>query len=77
MKNKTIKIYDSTLRDGAQTKGVSFSIDDKLRILDILMDIGVDYIEAGWPGANPIAFILHMYILSDKTFPSDAKLLTL
>ena len=54
MKNKTIKIYDSTLRDGAQTKGVSFSIDDKLRILDILMDIGVDYIEAGWPGANPI-----------------------
>ena len=54
VKNKTIKIYDSTLRDGAQTKGVNFSIDDKLRILDILMDIGVDYIEAGWPGANPI-----------------------
>ena len=37
MKNKTIKIYDSTLRDGAQTKGVSFSLDDKLRILEILM----------------------------------------
>ncbi len=53
MKNKTIKIYDSTLRDGAQTKGVSFSIDDKLRILEILTDIGVDYVEAGWPGANP------------------------
>ena len=45
MKNKTIKIYDSTLRDGAQTKGVSFSIDDKLRILDILMDICRKYPE--------------------------------
>ena len=53
MKDKTIKIYDSTLRDGAQTKGVNFSIDDKFRILEILADIGVDYIEAGWPGANP------------------------
>ena len=37
VKDKTIKIYDSTLRDGAQTKGVNFSIDDKFRILDILM----------------------------------------
>ena len=53
VKDKTIKIYDSTLRDGAQTKGVNFSIDDKFRILDILTDIGVDYVEAGWPGANP------------------------
>ena len=53
MKDKTIKIYDSTLRDGEQTKRVSFSIDDKLRIIEILTDIGVDYIEAGWPGANP------------------------
>ena len=53
MKDKTIKIYDSTLRDGAQTKGVNFSIDDKFRILEILADIGVDYVEAGWPGANP------------------------
>ena len=53
MRSKTIKIYDSTLRDGAQTKGVNFSIDDKFRVLDILSEIGVDYIEAGWPGANP------------------------
>ena len=53
VKNKNVKIYDSTLRDGAQTKGVSFSINDKLRILEILTDIGVDYVEAGWPGANP------------------------
>ena len=44
-----VKLYDSTLRDGAQTKGVNFSFNDKLRILQILNDIGLDYIEGGWP----------------------------
>ena len=53
MKNKLIKLYDSTLRDGAQTKGVNFSLTDKLKIYEILDDIGLDYIEGGWPGANP------------------------
>ncbi len=53
MKKQQIKIYDSTLRDGAQTKGVNFSFDDKIKILKILDDLGVDYIEGGWPGANP------------------------
>ena len=53
MKNKEIKIYDSTLRDGAQTKGINFSLDDKIKIFDTLSEIGVDYIEGGWPGANP------------------------
>ena len=53
MKNKNIKIYDSTLRDGAQTKGVVFSFEDKLKISQKLDDFGVDYIEGGWPGANP------------------------
>ena len=53
MTKQSIKLYDSTLRDGAQTKGVNFSLDDKLKILDILNDIGVDFIEGGWPGANP------------------------
>jgi len=48
-----IKIYDSTLRDGAQTKGVAFSFQDKIRIAEKLDSIGVDYIEGGWPGANP------------------------
>ncbi len=48
-----IKIYDSTLRDGAQTKGINFSLEDKLKILNILDELGVDYIEGGWPGANP------------------------
>ncbi len=49
--NKII-IYDTTLRDGAQTEGVSFSVDDKLRIARRLDQLGVDYIEGGWPGAN-------------------------
>ncbi len=53
MKNNTIKLYDSTLRDGAQTKGVNFSFNDKIKILEILYDMGLDYIEGGWPGANP------------------------
>ena len=53
MNDFNIKLYDSTLRDGAQTKGVNFSLDDKLRILNILCDLEVDYIEGGWPGANP------------------------
>ena len=46
-------IYDTTLRDGQQTQGVTFSLDDKLRISELLADIGIDYIEGGWPGANP------------------------
>ena len=48
-----IKIYDSTLRDGAQTKGVAFSFEDKIRISKALDELGIDYIEGGWPGANP------------------------
>ena len=53
MSKPIIKLYDSTLRDGAQTKGVNFSLDDKFKIYKILSDIGIDYIEGGWPGANP------------------------
>ena len=53
MQKKKLKIYDSTLRDGAQTQGIAFGINDKIRITEILDDFGVDYIEAGWPGANP------------------------
>jgi 2-isopropylmalate synthase len=50
---KKIEIYDTTLRDGAQMRDISFSISDKLRILQILDDLGVSYVEGGWPGANP------------------------
>ena len=52
MIKKQIYIYDSTLRDGAQTKGVDFSVSDKIAIAKMLDDLGIDYIEGGWPGAN-------------------------
>lgn len=49
----TIKIYDTTLRDGAQGEGISFSSPDKIRIAERLDAFGVHYIEGGWPGSNP------------------------
>jgi len=48
-----ITLLDTTLRDGAQREGISFSVEDKLRIAAALDRLGVDYIEAGWPGSNP------------------------
>lgn len=48
-----VEIFDTTLRDGLQVEGVSASVDDKLRIAEQLDLLGVDYIEGGWPGANP------------------------
>ncbi len=48
-----IEIYDTTLRDGAQAEGISFSVSDKIKIVKLLDELGVAYIEAGWPGANP------------------------
>ncbi|MFZ5985772.1 MAG: citramalate synthase [Bacillota bacterium] len=50
---KKVLIYDSTLRDGAQAQGISFSVEDKLKIVDRLDRLGVSYIEAGNPGSNP------------------------
>jgi len=49
----TISIYDSTLRDGAQAQGISYSVEDKLKIVERLDALGVSYIEAGNPGSNP------------------------
>ena len=46
-------LYDTTLRDGQQTQGVSFSTPEKVQIAEALDRLGVDYIEGGWPGANP------------------------
>src|SRR4029079_15402514 len=48
-----IEIYDTTLRDGSQGHGVSFSVADKLKIAERLDRFGVHYIEGGWPGSNP------------------------
>ena len=50
---KKIQIYDTTLRDGAQTQGVDFSLEDKALIAEQLDGLGLDYVEAGYPGANP------------------------
>ncbi len=46
-------LYDTTLRDGQQTQGVQFSTAEKHSVATMLDDLGVDYIEGGWPGANP------------------------
>lgn len=46
-------IYDTTLRDGAQAEGISFSVEDKMEILKKLDDFGMDFVEGGWPGSNP------------------------
>ena len=51
--SRQVKIYDTTLRDGAQGEGVSFSSADKIRIAERLDAFGVHYIEGGWPGSNP------------------------
>ena len=53
MPSERIYLYDTTLRDGAQTHGVDFSAADKAAIANALDSIGIDYIEGGWPGANP------------------------
>lgn len=50
----TVVIYDTTLRDGAQGEGVSFSLEDRLDILRELDAFGIDYVECGWPGSNPM-----------------------
>ncbi|MFW6365126.1 MAG: citramalate synthase [Spirochaetota bacterium] len=65
--NKKIYLYDSTLRDGAQAEGISFSVIDKIKILQILDQFGIDYVEAGNPGSNP----------KDLEFFEEAERLTL
>jgi len=59
----SVKLYDTTLRDGAQTEGISFSVSDKISIAKLLDSIGIHYIEGGWPGSNP----------KDKEFFSRVK----
>ena len=49
-----ISLFDTTLRDGAQTQGVDFSVDDKRTIARALDSLNIDYVEGGWPGANPV-----------------------
>ena len=65
--SNAVKIYDTTLRDGTQGEGISFSVTDKLLIAQKLDDFGVDYIEGGFPGSNP----------RDISFFAEAKKLKL
>ena len=53
MTRERLYLFDTTLRDGAQTQGVDFSVEDKRQVAVLLDDFGIDYIEGGWPGANP------------------------
>lgn len=48
-----IELYDTTLRDGAQKEGISFSVEDKIKIAQKISDLEIHYIEGGWPGSNP------------------------
>ncbi len=47
-------LYDTTLRDGAQTAGIEFSLEDKIAITAMIEELGIDYVEGGFPGANTI-----------------------
>jgi len=49
----TVQLYDTTLRDGAQQEGISLSVEDKLKICQKLDELGIDFVEGGWPGSNP------------------------
>jgi 2-isopropylmalate synthase len=53
MTRERLYLFDTTLRDGAQTNGVDFTLSDKLAIARMLDDLGIDYVEGGYPGANP------------------------
>ncbi len=53
MSKERIYLYDSTLRDGSQARGIDFTVADKVAIAEALDAFGIDYIEGGWPGANP------------------------
>ena len=53
MTKSRIHLFDTTLRDGQQTPGVDFSLEDKQAIAKLLDEFGIDYVEGGYPGANP------------------------
>ncbi len=53
MTRERIHLFDTTLRDGQQTPGIDFSVEDKIAIAAMLDEVGMDYVEGGYPGANP------------------------
>nr|WP_272211188.1 hypothetical protein [Marinicella sp. W31]MDC2877074.1 hypothetical protein [Marinicella sp. W31] len=52
-KRERVYLFDTTLRDGQQTPGIDFSVEDKIAIAVLLDQAGIDYVEGGYPGANP------------------------
>lgn len=70
MAKERLYLFDTTLRDGAQTLGVDFSVEDKRLIAQTLDALGIDYVEGGWPGANPTdtAFFGNPPALKGATF---------
>lgn len=70
MTDNRVYLFDSTLRDGAQTQGVDFNVTDKIAISSDLDMLGIDYIEGGWPGANPTddAFFSNLPELKSSLF---------
>src|ERR1700710_1387119 len=54
MSRERLYLFDTTLRDGAQTNGVDFTLHDKVVIAGMLAGLGIDYVEGGYPGANPV-----------------------
>ena len=65
-----IQLYDTTLRDGAQQAGISFSVEDKLRVIRKLDELGIHYIEGGWPGSNPKDTEFFLRLRSEKLIRS-------
>ena len=72
MRKRTVKIYDTTLRDGNQARGVSLSLNDKLRITEKLNELGVHYIEGGWP--NPTNVIDSDYYKQVQSLQLTARI---
>ncbi|MEM8916294.1 MAG: citramalate synthase, partial [Pseudomonadota bacterium] len=70
MSTNRLYLFDTTLRDGAQTQGIDFSVADKMAIAEKLDALGIDYVEGGWPGANPTdtAFFDQPPPLTNATF---------
>lgn len=68
--NRTIKVYDTTLRDGTQAEGISFSASEKVLLAKRMDRFGIDYIEGGWPGSNPRDMEFFKLIRSEKFYHS-------
>ncbi|MCK5516775.1 MAG: citramalate synthase, partial [Desulfobulbaceae bacterium] len=63
---QAVELYDTTLRDGTQAENFNLSVEDKIRITVSLDKLGIDYIEGGWPGSNPLSVDYFNRMLSIK-----------